>query len=605
MTGEYVMSKYNVNSRQVRDILTWIESGEVAIPEIQRPFVWNAAKVRDLLDSLYKGYPVGYLILWSNPDIILKDGTIAKGKKILIDGQQRVTAIQAAIAGLPIIDKNYRKKKIKISFNPQEEVFEVNNSAIAKDVAWISDISIVFSEGYSQWSFIKDYCKKNELSGQEDIIAKKISNLESIKNINLGVIELSDTLTIEEVTDVFIRINSQGVVLSQADFAMSKISSDSLYDGTNIRKTIDYFCHLWERPMDYELIFSNDQDFQKTDINKKISWVIGESQDIYIPNYSDVLRVAFTYKFKRGRISDLVSLLSGRDFKTRENFESIAEKSFAELKAGVFDFVNETNFKRFIMIVRSAGIVDKSLVRSKNVLNFGYILYLLLKEKNTQAYVIEKVVRKWIVLSILTGRYSSSPESSFDFDVKRFDSMDPEEYLRNTEDGVLSDAYWNNVLVSNLDTSVRSSPYFNVFVMAQITKGARGFLSEQIDVQTLVEQRGDIHHIFPKKYLQNSGFANQRDYNQVANYVYTQSEINIKIGADSPEQYMSRMLEQVNGGNQSFGGISSLDDLYLNMEENCVPKNLIEMDDSNYLYFLEMRRKLMAEYIRDYYYSLG
>lgn len=599
------MSKYNVYNNLVKDILTWIDSSEVAIPEIQRPFVWNAVKVRDLLDSLYKGYPIGYLILWSNADIVLKDGTKSKGKKILIDGQQRVTAMRAAIVGLPIITKNYRKRRIIISFNPQEEIFEVYNSAIARDPAWISDISEIFSKEYSQWTFINNYCKKNELTGQEDEIARKINSLEAIRNISLGVIELSDSLTIEEVTDVFIRINSQGVVLSQADFAMSKISSDSLYGGNNIRKTIDYFCHLWERPMDLEQILSNDPEFQKTDIYKKISWVVGENQDIYIPNYSDLLRVAFTYKFKRGRLSDLVSLLSGRDFKTRENFESIAEESFAELNAGVFDFINETNFKRFIMIVRSTGIIDKSLIRSQNVLNFAYVLYLLLKEKDVPAHIIEKVVRKWIVLSILTGRYSSSPETSFDFDVKRFDVMDPEEYLRNTEEGELSDAYWNNVLVNNLNTSVRSSPYFNVFVMAQIKKGARGFLSEQIDVTTLVEQRGDIHHIFPKKYLQNHGFSNQRDYNQVANYAYTQSEINIKIGADSPKKYMSKMLEQVIGGDQAFGGISSLDDLLLNLEENCVPEDLFEMNETNYLDFLEMRRKLMAEYIRDYYYSLG
>jgi hypothetical protein len=598
------MSKYDVYNTQVRNVLNWIDSDEVAIPEIQRPFVWNATKVRDLMDSLYKGYPVGYLIIWKNPDIVLKDGSISKGKKILIDGQQRVTAMEAAIAGLPIIDKNYKKKRIQIAFNPIEEVFEVSNPAIKKDVTWIADISEIFAADYSQWSFVAKYCEMNELLGKEDFIASRIQALESIKNINIGVIELSDTLSIEEVTDVFIRINSQGVVLSQADFAMSKISSDSLYDGTNIRKTIDYFCHFWERPMDHEQILANDTEFQETEIYRKISWVVGESQDIYIPSYSDVLRVAFTYKFKRGRISDLVSLLSGRDFKTRENHESIAEDSFSKLKDGVFDYVNETNFKRFIMIVKSTGIIDKSLVRSKNVLNFGYVFYLLLREKGIPAHIIEKVVRKWIVLSILTTRYSSSPESSFDYDVKRFDTSNPEEYLRMTEEGELSDAYWNNVLVNNLNTSVRSSPYFNVFVMAQVKNSARGFLSEQIDVPTLVEQRGDIHHIFPKKFLQNSGFSNQRDYNQVANYVYTQSEINIKIGANSPKVYMSKMLEQVHGGNQSFGGISSQEDLERNLEENCVPVEFINMDESDYLNFLNLRRKLMSDYIRKYYYSL-
>ena len=214
------MSKYDVYNTQVRNVLNWIDSDEVAIPEIQRPFVWNATKVRDLMDSLYKGYPVGYLIIWKNPDIVLKDGSISKGKKILIDGQQRVTAMEAAIAGLPIIDKNYKKKRIQIAFNPIEEDFEVSNPAIKKDVTWIADISEIFAADYSQWSFVAKYCEMNELLGKEDFIASRIQALESIKNINIGVIELSDTLSIEEVTDVFIRINSQGVVLSQADFAI-------------------------------------------------------------------------------------------------------------------------------------------------------------------------------------------------------------------------------------------------------------------------------------------------------------------------------------------------------------------------------------------------
>ena len=133
------------------------------------------------MDSLYKGYPVGYLIIWKNPDIVLKDGSISKGKKILIDGQQRVTAMEAAIAGLPIIDKNYKKKRIQIAFNPIEEVFEVSNPAIKKDVTWIADISEIFAADYSQWSFVAKYCEMNELLGKEDFIASRIQALESIK----------------------------------------------------------------------------------------------------------------------------------------------------------------------------------------------------------------------------------------------------------------------------------------------------------------------------------------------------------------------------------------------------------------------------------------
>lgn len=138
------MSQFNVYSTSVEDIIGWVKSGEVAIPEIQRPFVWDSSKVRDLLDSLYKGFPIGYIIVWKNPDVKLKDGSISSGKKILIDGQQRVTALQAAVAGLMVTGSDYKKRRIRIAFNPVTETFEVLNPAIEKDSKWISDISEVF-----------------------------------------------------------------------------------------------------------------------------------------------------------------------------------------------------------------------------------------------------------------------------------------------------------------------------------------------------------------------------------------------------------------------------------------------------------------------------
>lgn len=277
------MAQFDVYSTAVENIISWIKSGEVAIPEIQRPFVWDGTKVRDLLDSLYKGFPVGYIIVWKNPDVKLKDGSISSGKKILIDGQQRVTALQAAIAGLEVTDANYKKKRIRIAFNPQTEEFEVCNPAIEKDAKWIPDVSTVFEAGFKQYKFIKEYCKANGLEDGEDDIEPTISKLQSIQGISLGVIELSQALSIDDVTDIFIRINSQGVVLSQADFAMSKISSDDKYGGSVIRKMIDYFCHFMQRPSDYEAIISNDSDFAKSDALNKIKWVVNEQEDIYIP----------------------------------------------------------------------------------------------------------------------------------------------------------------------------------------------------------------------------------------------------------------------------------------------------------------------------------
>lgn len=426
-----------------------------------------------------------------------------------------------------------------------------------------------------------------------------------IKNSRLGIIDLSHNLDIEVVTEIFIRINSKGVVLSQADFAMSKISSNEVYGGDIIRKTIDYFCHLAQNPVDFEAIKNNDKDFVNTYNFNAIKWIAKENEELYVPSYTDLLRVAFTSKFYRGKLSDLVSLLSGRDFETREYKDEIAQQSFDKLHKGVLSFVNETNFKRYIMIVKSAGIIDSSLIRSQNVLNFGYILYLTLKDKGLEANKIENVVRRWIALSILTGRYSSSPESVFDYDIKRFnESKDVDALVRNVEEGELSDAFWNNILVTKLNTSVTSSPYFNMFLISQIGSGDKGFLSKNIDIRSLIEQRGDVHHIFPKKYLQNNGVNNRAQYNQIANYVYMQSEINIQIRDKAPKVYFGELKKQCKDNSLIYGGIDNVEELKYNLVQNAIPLEVFDMDVDNYQEFLNKRRLLMADKIKRYYKSL-
>ena len=528
------MPRYTVNNDTVDDLLSNIKSGTIAIPEMQRPFVWDTAQVRDLMDSLYKGFPVGYIIIWQNPDVKLKDGSIAIGKKVLIDGQQRITAMAAAIVGQEVLDNHYKWKRISIAFNPMDETFEVSNSANQRSSKWIPDIAPVFVHGFDSFSFVMEYCKKNDIPDQMPRINKVINNLLAIQNNSLGVITLAADLDIDSVTDIFIRINSKGVVLSQADFAMSKISSNEVYDGNITRKTIDYFCHLLESPEDLRDIQQNDTAFAARKEFEAIRWAASKVSPIYRTSYTDILRVAFTYKFNRGKLADLVSLLSGRDFENREFKIEIEEQSFYQLHEAVLQAVNQTNYERYLMIVRSAGIVRRSLIRSQNVLNFGYALFLALRERKVENSKIEQIVRRWLALSILTGRYSASPESSFDYDIKRFFSYDdPMEYLRITEAGELSDAYWSVNLVQRLNTSVASSPYFNLFLIAQVKAHDKGFLSTQIDVETMLENRGDIHHLFPKKYLIQHGIP-QAQYNQIANYAFIQQEINIKIRDNAP-----------------------------------------------------------------------
>ena len=598
------MARYSVNNYTVETLLSSIKSGDIAIPEMQRPFVWDSSKVRDLMDSLYKGFPVGYIIVWQNPKVKLKDGTTAVGKKVLIDGQQRITAMAAAIVGQEVMDDHYKWRRIAIAFNPLEEKFEVANTAIRKSSKWIPDISTVLEPAFDSFSFVMQYCQENEIPDQMSQINRIINDLRGIQNNSLGVITLAEDLDIDSVTDIFIRINSKGVVLSQADFAMSKISSNEEYGGNITRKTIDYFCHLLESPEDLKDIKNNDTAFSSLPEFNVIKWAAGKNSPIYRTSYIDILRVAFTYKFKRGRLADLVSLLSGRDFETREYRVEIEEDSFRQLHEAVLQAVNQTNYERYLMIVRSTGIVRKSLIRSQNVLNFAYALYLALRERKVESNKIEQIVRRWIVLTILTGRYSGSPESWFAYDIKRFFAYDdPMEYLQITEAGELSDAFWTVNLPQRLNTSVASSPYFNMYLIAQVKAHDKGFLSSQIDIETMLENRGDIHHLFPKNYLTSHGIP-QTQYNQIANYAFLQQEINIKIKDAAPCEYMADVLQQCETKRPVYGGIVDAASLQENLRMNCIPEGFEHMDINDYRKFLTARRLLMAQKIRDYYWSL-
>ncbi len=597
-----LMQKYSVNNYPIEVILSWYKSGEIAIPEIQRPFVWSSTKVRNLLDSLYNGYPIGYLTIWKNPNVRLKDGEISEGKKILIDGQQRVISLITSILLKEIATKDYKKIRITISFNPQTEKFEVFNPAIKKNVSWINDIGPVIMGEIKVTKITKEYCEKN-LFANFNKVEDSIENVKNIMNRNVGIIELAHDLNIDIVTEIFIRTNSEGTPLNQADFVMSKIAANESYGGTMLRKCIDYFCHLLRAPEFSNSIKERDVEFSKTNFFQKISWLGDENEDLYEPSYADMLRVAFTSEFNRGKLADLVSLLSGRNFETRTYEEEIAKDSFKKLEEGVLKFVNETNFKRFLMIIKSAGFISSGLIRSTNALNFAYILYLKLKSQNYNPADIEKYVKRWFILSILTGRYSGSPESQFDFDIRSISTKNFKEFLDNVERADLSDAFWNTSLVQSLNTPVSSSPYFNVYLATQVKSNDKGFLSKDITVKNLITQRGDIHHIFPREYLKASGLK-RGEYNQIANYVYTQSEINIKIGEKSPKEYLSEVLKQCNGGELKYGGITDKKELYKNIKMNCIPEEIFNMEIGDYENFLAIRRKLMAEKIKNFYYSL-
>ena len=559
--------------------------------------------MRNPLDSLLHGFPVGFLIAWRNPDVKLKDGSTSAGKRILIDGQQRVTALMAALMGKEIINKDYETTRIRIAFLPKEHRFEVHNPAIAKDKLWISDVSVIFDSQTSLFNLVKAYCQNNPGIEEQEIFLS-LEQLRGITSNQIGLIELASELDIETVTEIFIRVNSEGVPLGQSDFAMSKIAVNETYGGNLLRKAIDYFCHLGVAPEFYGVIQKNDRSFANSDLFSAMAWLRKENGDLYEPSYTDMLRVSFTSEFRRGRLEDLVALLSGRNFGTKQFEEAVVEDSFVRLKTSVLRFMNETHFKRFVMIIRSAGFVDSSMIGSQNALNFAYILYLTLREMKVKDHEIERHVRRWFVMSVLTGRYSGSPETTIDLDVRQIYNQGIDSYADVVIRGELSEAFWTAALPQAMDTSVASSPLFRLFEAAQIKVGDKGFLSKDITVRELIEVKSDVHHVFPRDFLKKQGLQ-RGQYNQIGNYVVTQSEINIAIGSKEPRSYFGELSEQCRGGKKKYGNITEVAELDANLAMHCIPDGIRDMSIGDYPKFLDERRKLMAKKINTYFEKLS
>ena len=603
MTGEkFTLMQYSVNA-----ILGLIEAEDFVIPEIQRPFVWKRSQVRDLIDSLYNGYPTGYIITWKNPDVKTKDAGKANGKKVLIDGQQRITALMAAISGKEVLDDDFNKERIKIAFNPlandETKRFAVQDASHLKDKKWIPDISILFSTGFKQRAFENEYAKNNP-DVDLDELSEVLTKLKSIANRQIGVIELDATLDIDEVTEIFIRINSKGTSLSQSDFVMSKMAADSVHNGSLMRKTVDYFCHLAVKP-DFYSHLVNDEEFQNSKYADKIKWLANDYDDIYAPDYGDMLRVSFMHQFKRGKLADLVSLLSGRDFVTKEFRDDIVEESYKKLDDGIMNFINKYNFSQFIMAIKGAGFVSGKLLNSKMTVDFAYTLYLmLLADPQIPNAQIKRYVQKWFVLSTLTSRYIGSPETQMDRDMRNIAEKGFLQFLSEVEASSLSETFWNVTLPQNLETSSVNSPAFNIFLAAQINQNCNSLLMRGTKVNDLITVSGDVHHIFPKEYLKKNGVTTKTKYNQVANYIYLDTQVNKAISDDAPAVYFSKVKEQCATKNIVLGNIAEEKLLYENLADNCIPDNIFEMRIDDYDVFLQERRKLMSRLIQRYYEGL-
>ena len=281
---------------ELSGLISDIGIGIIALPELQRPFVWKNAKVRDLIDSMYMGFPVGFFLFWEpmedhdSRDIGI-DGKQKTPRLLVVDGQQRLTSLYAVMTGTPVVRDGYDAEKIEISFNPITERFEVADATTRNNPQVLPDISVIW-DPETDFDDIKDnyfarLSAAQDISDSERKAARKALNrLEKLSNYPFTALELTANVDEEQVSEVFVRINSQGEKLNQADFILTLMSV--FWDEG--RADLEKFCR---------------------DARQPSPSTVSSFNYLFRPDPDQLLRVSVGVAFRRARLRYVYSLLRG------------------------------------------------------------------------------------------------------------------------------------------------------------------------------------------------------------------------------------------------------------------------------------------------------
>lgn len=584
----------NIPSK-VADILSDVKNGRVGLPDLQRPFVWQDNKVRELLDSMMKGYPIGYIMLWASPDDYENTVHIGKNEKIykrpndlVIDGQQRLTALLAAMYGVTIMDKNYKERAIRISFNPLTREFAVWTPAFEKNPEWISEISQVFAadEEHNISKFRKAYIKivnegraknnEEELTeDEEDRIEENTNDLLNLGIYSLPTLKINSKANEENVADIFVRVNSGGQNLTEKNFIETLIA---VYDNA-VHDKINKFCADSRIP-------ANGTSFNQ----------------ILQVDPSHLIRMSVGVGFRRARLRYVYMLLRGKNLKTGEITQNIREENLKIFKESLDMVTNLNNWHAFMNLFASAGYLKGSFVASSNAVVFSYVLYLIGKyDYKVSSVELQKIISKWIFMSTITGFYTGSTESQVE---KQFadlrDVHNADEfvvYLDSVIANRFTDDYFEYSLPSELNSSSATSPAWYGYIAAINVLGtpmlfSTAPLSQYFILGTSGDKNSiDKHHIFPKNYLGKIGYNNDRDRNQIANFTYLDYATNIDISDAPPTEYVSRYRDKL--GEEGYK---------IACKQNALPENFEQL---SYPEFLIKRRILMAQIVKKAYDKLN
>lgn len=583
----------NIPSK-VADLLSDVKNGRIGLPDLQRPFVWKDNKVRELLDSMMKGYPIGYIMLWASPDDYENTGHIGKNEKVykrpddlVIDGQQRLTALLAAMYGVTIKDKDYKERKIRISFNPLTREFAVWTQAYERNPEWISEISSVFSADQEhniskfRKAFIKSANESREKNGEamltedeEDLIEENINDLLNLGIYSLPTLKINSKADEEDVADIFVRVNSGGQNLTEKNFIETLIA---VYDN-DVHDKINQFCAESRIP-------ANGTSYNQ----------------ILLVDPSHLIRMAVGVGFRRARLRYAYMLLRGKNLKTGEITQSVREDNLEIFKNSLDVVTNLNNWHAFMNLFATAGYLKGGFVASSNAVVFSYVLHLIGKyDYKVPSVDLQKIIRKWIFMSTITGFYTGSTETEVE---KQFadlrDVHNADEfvaYLDSVIKNRFTDDYFTYSFPSELNSSSATSPAWYGYIAAINVLGtpmlfSTAPLSQYFVLGTSGDKNSvDKHHIFPKHYLEQIGYDNDRDRNQIANFTYLDYATNIDISDAPPAEYVARYKEKL--GEEGYK---------LACAQNALPENFEQL---SYPDFLNQRRILMAQIVKKAYEKL-
>lgn len=569
---------------ELADLLHYVDLGDIGLPEIQRPFVWSNAKVRDLFDSMYKGFPVGYLLFWESPKQIgtRQIGSSEKAheypNRLIVDGQQRLTSLYAVFRGKKVLDNDYRERVIEIAFNPKTAKFEVSDAAIRRDPEWIPNISDLWSSGRSSRKIVNDYIeqvsKKAPLNAdEEEAIAHTLDNLIDLQRYPFTALEIASSVDEEEVANIFVRINSEGVKLNQADFILTLLSV--FWDAG--RRELEAFCRAARtlpapgKPSPYNHFIEPDAD--------------------------QLLRVSVALGFGRGRLKSVYQILRGKDPETGEVTADFRDNQFKVLGEAQKHVLNLTNWHQFLSALVGAGYRGEELISSQNALLYAYAFYLFGRVRlKAPEHKLQIAIGRWFFFSSLTGRYTSSPESVMDADLNRIKELSSAEAFLSVLDSLIASEftndYWSITLPSQLATSSARNPQLFAYVASQNRIGARVLfshkkISDLLDPGLKTKKKPlERHHLFPRAYLEEIGVKEQTEINQTANLALIEWPENIDIGKKAPTEYMAEIRSRFHGHD---------DGLARTMTDHALPEGWEAMSYNEFLY---ERRKLMAGIIR-------